>query len=149
VKNPAYNLMKQRHPTNELETKFSYFHTMAVAFVDGAAFPAQFTTEKALDPVIASVRERIIFEADPSLSGRNAVVEMRLKDGRTHTERVDHPTGTPERPMPDEVISAKFRSLSEGVLPHEQAEELLTALWDVEKQSDFSRVMKLAGGEST
>lgn len=144
VKNPAYNLMRQRHPTTDLETKFSYYHTMAVAFVDGAAFPAQFSEAKAVDPVIASVRDRITVEADPSLSGRNAVVSVELKDGRSYTERVDHPTGTPERPMSDDDISAKFRALSDGVLPREQSEELLASLWNVDRIPDFRRVMALA-----
>ncbi len=136
--------MRQRHPTTDLETKFSYYHTMAVAFVDGAAFPAQFSEAKAVDPVIASVRDRITVEADPSLSGRNAVVSVELKDGRSYTERVDHPTGTPERPMSDDDISAKFRALSDGVLPREQSEELLASLWNVDRIPDFRRVMALA-----
>lgn len=148
VKTPAYNLMRQRHPTTDLETKFSYFHAMAVAFVDGAAFPAQFSRDKAVDPVIASVRDRITVEADPSLAGRNAVVTLELKDGRTYTERVDHLTGTPERPMSDAEISAKFRALSTDTLPHEQSERLLAALWDIEGVADFSEVMPLASGEN-
>jgi 2-methylcitrate dehydratase PrpD len=146
VRAPAYNLMRQRHPTTDLETKFSYYHTMAAAFVDGAAYPAQFTQAKAIDPVIASVRDRITLEADASLSGRNAVVTLELKDGRIYTERVDHPTGTPERPMSDDDISTKFRALHEGVLPPEQGEELLARLWDVERVADFGELMVLASG---
>lgn len=145
VRNPAYNLMRQRHPATDLETKFSYFHTMAASFIDGAAYPAQFTHAKAVDPVIASLRDRIMVEADPSLSGRNAVVTLQLKDGRSYTERVDHPTGTPERPMSDDDISAKFRALSDGVLPWAQSEELLASLWGVEHVADFRDVMGLAG----
>lgn len=143
VRNPAYNLMRQRHPTTDLETKFSYFHTMAASFIDGAAYPAQFTQAKAVDPVIASLRDRIDVEADPSLSGRNAVVTLQLKDGRSYTERVDHPNGTPERPMSDEDISTKFRALSDGVLPLDQSEELMALLWDVEHVADFRNVMRL------
>jgi 2-methylcitrate dehydratase PrpD len=149
IRTPAYNLMRQRHPTTDLETKFSYFHTMAVAFVDGAAFPAQFSQAKAVDPVIASVRDRITVEPDPSLSGRNAVVTLDLKDGRSYTERVDHPTGTPERPMSDDDISAKFRALCADVLPRAQSEKLLSALWDIERIPNFSNVMRLASHEST
>jgi 2-methylcitrate dehydratase PrpD len=148
VKTPAYNLMRQRHPTTDLETKFSYIHCMAAAFVDGAAYPAQFTQAKADDPVIAAMRDRIDVDADPSLNGRNAVVVMQLKDGRTYTERVDHPTGTPERPMSDDDISTKFRALSEGILPRPQSETLLGALWGVDQVREFRDVMRLAGGQT-
>ncbi len=144
VRSTADNLMRTRHPRTGLETKFSYFHAMAVAFIDGAAFPRQFEEDKALDPTIASLRDRISVAPDPSLSGRNAVVTLVLKDGRSYTERVDHPTGTPERPMSDEDISAKFRALADGVLPADQSEELLSALWAIDQVPDMRRVMELA-----
>jgi 2-methylcitrate dehydratase PrpD len=144
VRSAADQLIRQRHPTTGLETKFSYFHAMAAAFVDGAAFPAQFTLEKANDPTIAGLRDRITVSSDPSLFGRSAVVTLTLKDGRSYTERIPHPTGTPEKPMSDDEVSSKFRALADGVLPREQAEALLASLWDLSKESDFRAVMRLA-----
>ena len=144
VRSPADNLMRTRHPRTGLETKFSYFHAMAVAFIEGAAFPRQFEADKALDPVITALRDRIEVTPDPSLRGRNAVVKLILKDGRSFTERIDHPTGTPERPMSDEDISAKFRALAEGVLPAEQSGELLASLWKLEDVQNVASVMRLA-----
>jgi 2-methylcitrate dehydratase PrpD len=146
VRNPADNLMRTRHPRTGLETKFSYFHAMAVAFIDGAAFPRQFEADKALDPAIAALRDKIEVSADPSLSGRNSVVKMVLKDGRTLVERVDHPTGTPQRPMSDDDITAKFRGLAEGILPPAQSEELLGSLWKIEDVDNVADLMSLAAG---
>jgi 2-methylcitrate dehydratase PrpD len=144
VRGLAANLIRTRHPKSGLETKFSYFHAMAAAFVDGAAFPAQFEEPKAFDPAITSLRDRIELEADPSLPGRSAVVTLRLKDGRSYVEHIDHPTGNPERPMTDDDISAKFRALADGILPRTQAEELLGALWNVEGSPNVRDVMRLA-----
>ena len=141
----AAQLVRTRHPKTNLEAKFSFFHTMAAAFVDGAVLPAQFTVAKALDPDITSLRDRIELTSDPSLSGRNAVVTLVLKDGRSYTERVDHPTGTPERPMSDDQISAKFRGLAADVLPGQRSEELLSALWKLDEVPDMRSVMQLAG----
>ncbi|MBI4214233.1 MAG: MmgE/PrpD family protein [Chloroflexi bacterium] len=140
----AAQLIRTRHPRTNLEAKFSFFHTMAAAFVDGQVLPAQFTEAKALDPQIASLRDRIELTSDSGLSGRNAVVTVTLKDGRSYTERVDHPTGTPERPMSDEQIGAKFRGLAKGVLPDAQGEDLLSSLWKVDDLADVREVMQLA-----
>jgi 2-methylcitrate dehydratase PrpD len=140
----ATNLIRTRHPKTGLETKFSYYHAMAAAYVDGAAFPAQFEQPKALDLVITALRDRIELEADRSMPGRSAIVTLKLKDGRTYTEHVDHPTGTPERPMSDDDISGKFRALSDGVLPAKASEELLASLWNLEGLADIRGLLRLA-----
>src|SRR5262249_28028568 len=132
VRSLAPNLIRTRHPSTGLETKFSYFHAMAAPFVDGTAFPAQFSDAKALDPRIASLRDRITMIEDKTMPGRSAVVTLELKDGRSYTEHVDHPSGTPDRPMSDDEISAKFRVLATDVLPSKQSEELLYSLWTMD-----------------
>src|SRR5438093_1486529 len=48
----APNLVRYQHPVSALDTKFSYFHAIAVALVDGQALPQQFNDEKAKDPAI-------------------------------------------------------------------------------------------------
>jgi 2-methylcitrate dehydratase PrpD len=144
VRGLADNLVRTRHPATGLETKFSYFHSMAVAFVDGAAYPGQYTDAKATDPVIHALREKITMEADRSLSGRNAVVTMVLKDGRSYSERIEHPTGNPQNPMSDEQISEKFRALAGQVLPTAQSESLLRSLWAIDSEPSVGTVMPLA-----
>jgi len=142
----AANLIRTRHPETHLQTKFSYYHAMAAAFIDGAAFPAQFEQDKAVDPSIHALRDRIELEADPSMPGRSAIVTLTLKDGRTYTEHIDHPTGTPQRPMSDDDISGKFRALAETVLQPGPRNELLASLWKIDEASDVKKIMSLAGG---
>jgi 2-methylcitrate dehydratase PrpD len=144
VRGLADNLVRTRHPENGLQTKFSYFHSMAVAFVDGQAYPAQYTDAKATDPVIYALRDKISMEADPSLPGRSAVVTMQLRDGRSFSERIEHPTGNPQNPMSDGQISEKFRALAAHVLPAEQSSGLLERLWAIDKQPDVADVMRRA-----
>src|SRR5205085_11861604 len=112
----APNLVRHQHPVSALDTKFSYFHAIAVALVDGAALPEQFNDEKATDPVIHSIRDKITVSEDPSLPRRRAVVTMTLTDGTTYTETIDHPTGTAENPLSDAQVEEKFRGLAQTVL---------------------------------
>jgi 2-methylcitrate dehydratase PrpD len=136
-------LVRRRHPRSGLESKFCYYHSVAAALIDGQALPAQFTDERAADPAIESLRNRIDFDEDPSLPRRAVRVTLELNDGRTYTERVDHPTGTPGNPMSDAMVREKFNGLAAKVLGAEKAGKAQRALWDVDKLSDAHELMPL------
>ena len=136
-------LVRRRHPRSGLESKFCYYHSVAAALTDGQALPAQFTDERASDPAIESLRNRIDFDEDPSLPRRAVRVTLELNDGRTYTERVDHPTGTPGNPMSDTMVQEKFNGLASKVFGAEKAEKAQRGLWDVDKLSDVSELMPL------
>ena len=136
-------LVRRRHPRSGLESKFCYYHSVAAALIDGQALPAQFTDERATDPAIESLRNRIDFDEDPSLPRRAVRMTLELKDGRTYTERVDHPTGTPGNPMSDSMVQEKFNGLATRVLGAEKAEKAERAIWDIDKLSDVSELLPL------
>jgi 2-methylcitrate dehydratase PrpD len=126
-------LVRRRHPSTGLEGKFCYYHAMAVALTDGSAYPAQFTDERAVDPVVHSLRDRIDVNEDPSLPRRTAVVTLTTTDGRTYTERVDHSTGTPENPMSDAQVEEKLRALTGAVLNQVGIDRAVQTLWELDK----------------
>src|SRR5262245_10363542 len=136
-------LVRRRHPRNGLESKFCYYHSMAAALIDGQALPAQFTDERAADPAIERLRDRIDFEEDPSLPRGAVRVTLDLTDGRTYTERVDHPTGTPGNPMSDTMVKEKFYGLASAVLGAGKANQAQTALWSVDTMADVSQLIPL------
>jgi 2-methylcitrate dehydratase PrpD len=136
-------LVRRRHPRSGLESKFCYYHSVAAALVDGQPLPAQFTDERAADPAIESLRNRIDFNEDPSLPRRAVRVTLELTDGRTYTERVDHPTGTPGNPMSDTRVQEKFHGLASAVLGVEKADKAQSALWSVDTMPDVSQLIPL------
>ena len=136
-------LMDRQHPRLGLEGKFSFQHCMAVGFVDGAAFPAQYTDAKVTDPVIVSLRGRISATVDPSQAEDTAEVTLTLKDGGSHTEVVTHATGSPNNPMTDGQLNDKFRNLVGDVLPGKRVERLLEMLWGLDKAGDIRDLMAL------
>ncbi|MCL0044343.1 MmgE/PrpD family protein, partial [Dehalococcoidia bacterium] len=136
-------LVNRQHPETGLEGKFSFHHSMAVGLIDGGAFPLQYTDEKVKNPAITSLRDRITATVDESLGPDQAIVTVNLLDGRSYTERIDHATGSPEKPMSDSYLEDKFRNLTEDVLPKKQREALLSELWNMENVSDLGRILSL------
>lgn len=136
-------LVRRRHPRSGLETKFCYYHSMAVAMIDGQALPAQFTEEKATDPTIHALRERIDMSEDPSLSRRGARVTLELIDGTTYTETLTDASGTPGNPLSDAQVQEKFSGLAGAVLGADKAGRLQNQLWDVDKLADVSVLLPL------
>jgi len=139
----APNLIRHRHPLSALDTKFSYFHAMSVALVHGQALPAQFTEERAKDPVLSGVREKIDLVEDESQSRGSVTVTMKLKDGRAYTERIAHATGTPGNPLSDAQVEEKFRGLAGEIHPGDRVERLTRMLWDIEKLDDAKELARL------
>jgi 2-methylcitrate dehydratase PrpD len=132
-----------RHPTTGVQASFSYHHSMAVALADGAAFPDQYNDDKANDPSIASLRDRIEVIADPSLPRGVVAATVVLKDGRQYKEIVEQPTGSPEHPMTDLQVEAKFRALTATVLSADCAESLLESCWRLDRVADLGAITNL------
>ena len=143
VQEIAPALVRRRHPRSGLESKFCYYHSMAVAMIDGQALPAQFTDERAVDPAVETLRNQIEISEDPSLPRRAAVVTLELTDGTTYTEKIAHPTGTPGNPMSDAMVQEKFSGLAATALGAEKAEKARRALWDIDKLADMRELMPL------
>jgi 2-methylcitrate dehydratase PrpD len=143
VRQFAPNLVRHQHPVSALDTKFSYFHAIAVALVDGLALPQQFNDEKARDPVIHALRDKVSVSEDAALPRHGAVVTMTLRDGTTYTERITHPTGTAENPLSDAQVEEKFRGLAATVLPADQVERAVQLLWRFDQAADARELLSL------
>jgi 2-methylcitrate dehydratase PrpD len=60
-------LTGKKAPTAGLEGKFSIYHAVAVAIVEGAAGEKQFSDRAVQDPVIVALRTRVVPVAPPEL----------------------------------------------------------------------------------
>jgi len=142
--NPLTIKLESRpEPRTGLEGRLSFQHAMAVALVDGACFPAQFTNEHVLDPVVAELRRKIQVEGDASMAQDGCELTMTLADGSTYAQRVEHATGSPANPVTDAQLDEKFRVLAGTVLPKARVGRLLAALWQLEHVDDVGEIIKL------
>lgn len=134
----------QVDPKTGLACKFSVTHCAALAFLEGRAGEDQFTDEKANDPQIVSLRNKVKAKANPGFSlwleGKVTVV---TKDGRRVESHVRIPKGLPGNMFTIEEMEEKFRSLTVQVLRRQQVEELLAKLRNLEEVADVSELMRL------
>ena len=139
----AIKLESRPEPTNGLLGRLSFQHAMAVALVDGTAYPAQFTDERVADPAVAGVRRLIQVEADDAMGPDQCELSVTLDDGRELHHRVEHATGTPANPVTDALLTQKFRVLASRVLSKTRVERLLDALWRLDTLESVSEVARL------
>jgi len=126
-----------------LEGKFSFRHCAAAALVDGAGHDAQFSDAKVKDPVIAALRAKVSATVDPAVREDEVYVAITLNDGQRHEIHVEHATGSPENPMSDVVLRAKFDSLAREVFPAERADALWHAVWKLDEADSVAEVARL------
>ena len=139
----AITLESRPNPGSGLESRLSFQHAMAVALIDGAAYPSQFTDARASDPAVARLRGKIDVTGDDAIAQDACELTLTLDDGSKHTERVAHATGTLDNPMSDAQIEEKFLALTQSVLGTSRAERLLETLGRLEIVEDMNEIVEL------
>src|SRR5262249_10627393 len=125
-------LTGKKTPQTGLESKFSVYFAAALAIVRGSAGVRDFSDENVHDPGIAALRDRVTATVDPSIKEDQVRAIVTTKDGRTIDKRVEHVTGSLERPMSDADLEAKFMGQTDGVLPPDRARRLMELCWNVD-----------------
>ncbi len=129
-------------PRTGLDTKFSLTHGVAVALT-ARPRPDHYTDTAALDPEISTLRGIVDVRADDSVGKRAAVLTVDLTDGRSLTHRVDDNTGTPNNPMTDAELSAKFTDNTAPRLGAQDTARLLDACWSIESATEFRGLVRM------
>jgi 2-methylcitrate dehydratase PrpD len=138
---------QKRTPTNIVDAQFSAPFAAAVALVRGGAGLDVFSLANVRDPLVRSLMARTDCYADPSLDADYprrwpAAAEVRLRDGRSYSIRVEYATGEPEAPVSTAALVRKFTSLTGPVLGEARAAELaqLVLALDGDNPGDLSRL---------
>ncbi|MBI3964663.1 MAG: MmgE/PrpD family protein [Chloroflexi bacterium] len=144
VVNPlATKILIYERPTTGLEGKFSLEYCVAVALVDRRGGLDQFTDERAADPRVRSLVEKIGKTADPAI-GQSGDFGTRLtvylKDGRTLSRQVDLAKGKSEVPLTQVELHAKFRDAAKRALTPDAVEQALATLDRLETLADVSAI---------
>ncbi len=128
-------------PTSKETADHSLPYCIAAALVDGAVLPSSFSEKKLQDPAIRAMLKKIKVVADPEIDAlfpavKRAVVSITTSDGAIHSEQVDHAKGSPENPMSDEEVQAKFIANCSGVVADEQQQEIIAAVWNLAEKAE-------------
>ncbi|HEX2286762.1 MAG TPA: MmgE/PrpD family protein [Mycobacterium sp.] len=130
-------------PRSGLQGKFSIYHVLAVALLDGAALLDQFTDERVADPAVVALRQRVHVHTDPEQTKDSARVVLTLRDGRTLERHVAHNLGTPDNPMTDQQLEEKFLGLASPVLGRDGAKQVAAACWRLRELDDIRTLLEL------
>jgi 2-methylcitrate dehydratase len=135
-------------PTTKETADHSLPYCIAVAVADGNVLPSSFEEEKLRDPRIWALLPKIKVVADPEIDGlfpavKRAIVRITTNAGAAYEEQVDHAKGSPENPMSDDDVVAKFRANAAAVLTLEKQEQVIEATWALENFADVGKYMQL------
>jgi 2-methylcitrate dehydratase PrpD len=140
-------LMRERTDRPNIENgrdaKVSLQHSVAVAFLIGAAGLAQYEDDCIADAAIGALRTRVSFEEDPTAPVESATVTVHLADGTEHSKHIRHGRGTPGRPMSDAELDTKVHELAAYGAPFVDAAGLIAAVRGIEEQADPTQLMRL------
>jgi 2-methylcitrate dehydratase PrpD len=135
-------------PRTGLEAKFSLPFSAAAAIVYRKAGLAQYSDEQARNPALIAIMRRVKLERVPRLRsignlGAQAEIEIATIDGRSFRRRAARAKGHPKTPLSRADLTEKFRECADGHIPAARADELLAALWKVEKLSSVRPLLRL------
>lgn len=133
----------KKSPTTGLDGKFSIYHCIGAALVDGACGPDQFSDERVNDPDIISIRKRASIRVNPGFRKHEARVRITLGSGRRLEEHIPFARGTPQNPLTDEKLTEKYHSMAESVLGSKGAQELAEKAWAIDEVDDFQEIIRL------
>jgi 2-methylcitrate dehydratase PrpD len=124
--------------------KVSLQHSVAVAFLYGAAGLAQYADACVVEPAVLDFRRKVAVAEDAGVPVETAFVTVETTDGRRLDCHVTESRGTMARPMSDAELEAKFRGLADYGAPALDAERLIAAIWSIESERDVARTIKMA-----
>lgn len=141
-------LTGKKTPRIGLEGKFSVYHSVAVAIIEGAAGERQYSDRAVQDPAVIALRDRVTATVVPSVKPEQVDMTITLKDGRKLHKFIEHAIGSLEVPMTDKQLETKFLDLVNGILPDAQVRRLIDACWQVETLKNAGDIATLGAVQS-
>jgi 2-methylcitrate dehydratase PrpD len=138
------SLTGKTDPQVGLEGKFSIYHIVAAALVEGKAGEKQFSDRAVRDPALTALRRKVTAAASPVIKEDQASLTVTLKDGRVLTKFVEHAIGSTANPMSDSALEAKFTDLAEGILAENRIKRVIDLCWQVESLQNAAEIAAAA-----
>lgn len=142
-------LSTKQNPSTTVDAQFSIPWAVASAIVKGKVGIAEFTPQAIKDKTVLALSNKVTPKLDESLNRMGvspAIVEIKTKDGKVYSKRVDTPYGSPENPMSMDAMAAKLRdcaSYAAKPLSQKNVEKLIQLVSRLEAVSDVEEVVRL------
>ena len=141
-----------RIPKTGLEGKFSMPYLIARALIDGKIMLETFTDEAVRNQDVLQLLDKVEMKVDPKLQAgsdgsRPASVTVRLRDGQTRSLQEKFPKGSPQVPMTQDELLAKFRACARGVLSPAAADRAIGYIGKLETMENVRPLTKILAGD--
>jgi 2-methylcitrate dehydratase PrpD len=137
-------LTGKKTPRDGLEGKFSIYHAVAVALVEGAGGEKQFSDRAVNDPTVVALRGKVIPVVTPGIDPAQSDMTIVLKDGRMLRRHIEHAIGSAEAPMTDKQLERKFADLADGVIPASAIQRIMDVCWSVEGLNNAGEIARMS-----
>ena len=141
-------LTGKKTPQEGLEGKFSIYHAVAIALIEGAGGEKQFSDRAVRDPAVIALRSKVIPVITPDIKPEQVEMSVELADGRVLHKRIEHAIGSLEKPMSDKDLERKFTDLAEGILPPSQTAKIIDTCWKIESLPDAGEIARMGARPS-
>ncbi len=123
-------------------------YVIAAAVVDGNVLPESFEEHKLRDPDIRATLPKIKVIADPEIDAlfpkvKRARVTITLQDGISHSAQTDYAKGSPEDPLSDDDLFAKFRANAHKTMSERRINEIIEQTMGFESLTKLEPYMDL------
>lgn len=127
-------------------------YCVAVGVVDRAVVPSSFDEEKIFNDTVRAQLPKVKVVGEPAYEKlfpekQPNEVTITTRAGEKHVKYVEFPMGDPRKPIPEENLDAKFRSLAEGVISPERMDEVKKTVYSLENVERLSDFMALLGSD--
>ena len=144
-KKPSWD-PKKLTPKDRETADHSFPYCIAVAMLDGACGPAQFTEARLTDPRVHALMEKTELVSDPELTALlpetfATAIEVTLKTGEHYESLCRYPPGHPLNRLSDTQVEEKFHRLAADLLTEAQISETIERIWDLENEKDLGHFM--------
>jgi 2-methylcitrate dehydratase PrpD len=137
-------------PIDVLGAQTSIAFGSAVRLLRGGNGPGNYRAADLHDERFLALARRVRVAVDPvcdeerwRLENRGAIVTVRTYDGQTLERRVRFPKGSPEQPMTDDELRAKFTAAVTPVLGADRGAALVERIRHVEELDDVAALLPM------
>ena len=129
--------------TTGREAQVSLQHSVAVAFLTGAAGVKEYSDACVNDPAVLALRSKVAAEDDASIPADAAVVSLRTTTGDLLSAHIAHARGSLARPLSDRELEAKFRDLAAHGAPGLEVGRVIDLLWAIDQVKGITGLMEM------
>lgn len=145
---PRFDYVNRPQPRTGLDGKFSVQYATLVALLDGEITVESFDNARRFASDVVALLPKVKLEIDDSIPSdfdqMHTIVNVRLKDGRQLSKRVDKLSGWVGFPLTREQRLKKFFLCTRRVVPDHAANRILELVEQLETLADVTEIMDLA-----